>query len=118
MVITGSGANEPTLRAAEAARAAGAPVVAITSYSAGPITDLATVLLVVGGADLPMGSDVISSRLSSLLLLHALQLGVMLRLPPDDPARGGAALREVLRNAVRPDAAHRPTRRRSRRPGS
>ncbi|CUU55352.1 DNA-binding transcriptional regulator, MurR/RpiR family, contains HTH and SIS domains [Parafrankia irregularis] len=114
MVITSSGANEPTLRAAEAARAAGAPVIAITSYSAGPITELATVLLVVGTPGLPLGSETIASRLSSLLLLNALQLAVMLRIPADASAHNAGAIKEVLDHQLRTEAPSSPRRRTTR----
>ena len=46
VVISGSGANEASLRAAAAARAAGARVIALTSFSASPLTERADVTLV------------------------------------------------------------------------
>ncbi|MDF2666813.1 MAG: transcriptional regulator, partial [Microbacterium sp.] len=46
VVISGSGANEASLRAASAARAAGARVIALTSFSASPLTDRADLSLV------------------------------------------------------------------------
>ncbi len=76
LVITSSGANEPSLRAAEAAKASGARVVGITSYVAAPLREYADVVLVVGIPSWPLGSDTIASRLAFLLLLNALQLCV------------------------------------------
>lgn len=46
VVISGSGANEASLRAAFAARAAGARVIALTSFSASPLTERADLSLV------------------------------------------------------------------------
>ncbi|MDF2920172.1 MAG: transcriptional regulator, partial [Microbacterium sp.] len=46
VVISGSGANEASLRAASAARAAGAQVIALTSFSASPLTERADLSLV------------------------------------------------------------------------
>lgn len=46
VVISGSGANEASLRAASAARAAGARVIALTSFSASPLTERADLSLV------------------------------------------------------------------------
>jgi RpiR family transcriptional regulator, carbohydrate utilization regulator len=46
IVISGSGANEASLRAASAARAAGARVIALTSFSASPLTECADLSLV------------------------------------------------------------------------
>jgi DNA-binding MurR/RpiR family transcriptional regulator len=46
VVISGSGANEASLRAASAARAAGARVIALTSFSASPLTERANLSLV------------------------------------------------------------------------
>lgn len=46
LVISGSGANEASLRAASAARAAGARVIALTSFRASPLTERADIALV------------------------------------------------------------------------
>lgn len=46
VVISGSGANEASLRAASAAGAAGARVIALTSFSASPLTERADLSLV------------------------------------------------------------------------
>jgi len=46
VVISGSGANEASLRAAQAARAAGARVIAVTSFMASPLTERADLSLV------------------------------------------------------------------------
>ncbi|MDF2044607.1 MurR/RpiR family transcriptional regulator [Microbacterium sp. Kw_RZR3] len=46
IVLSGSGANEASLRAASAARAAGARVIALTSFSASPLTERADLSLV------------------------------------------------------------------------
>ncbi|WP_163552896.1 MurR/RpiR family transcriptional regulator [Candidatus Frankia alpina] len=100
LVITSSGANEPTLRAAEAARTAGATVIGITSYTSGPLAEIADITLVVGKPDWPVGTDTIASRLASLLLLNALQLAVGLR-RENDPRRVSSLVPDILGHAVR-----------------
>jgi DNA-binding MurR/RpiR family transcriptional regulator len=84
LVVTSSGANEPSLRAAEAAKLAGATVIGLTSYVAAPLRDYADLTLVVGIPSWPLGSDTIASRIASLLLLNAIQICVAAR-------RGGNA---------------------------
>jgi DNA-binding MurR/RpiR family transcriptional regulator len=79
LLVTGSGVNELTLRVAEVARSRGATVIAVTSYPGGPLAELADIMLTVGVAHWPLGSDTIGSRLPSLLLLTALHLAVSLR---------------------------------------
>ncbi len=108
LVITSSGANEPSLRAAEAARTAGAAVIGITSYTAGPLAEIADISLVVGSPDWPISSDMIASRLASLLLLNALQLAVGLR-RTDNPLLAGTVMRDVQGHSVRAeDGPRRP----------
>lgn len=50
VVVSGSGANEASLRAAQAAARAGAVVIAITSFAASALTDLAAMSLVLAPA--------------------------------------------------------------------
>ena len=50
LVVSGSGASESSLRVARAGRAAGVPVVVLTSFVESPLTALADVALVVGPA--------------------------------------------------------------------
>lgn len=47
IVVSGSGANAASLRAAEGARAAGARVIALTSFASSPLADLADLSLVI-----------------------------------------------------------------------
>ncbi|AEH10733.1 MULTISPECIES: MurR/RpiR family transcriptional regulator [Protofrankia] len=103
LVVTSSGANEPTLRAAEAAHTAGAPVIGITSYTAGPLADIADIILVVGTPDWPIGSDMIASRLASLLLLNALQLAVSLR-RENNPQRTGTITANIFGVRAEPES--------------
>ncbi|SNQ47905.1 putative RpiR familytranscriptional regulator with phosphosugar-binding domain [Frankia canadensis] len=109
LVITSSGANEPTLRAAEAARTAGAPVIGITSYTSGPLGEIADILLVVGTPDWPVGTDLIASRLASLLLLNTLQLAVGLR-RGSDPRPESTAVTDLLGYALRAEPTAAPDR--------
>jgi DNA-binding MurR/RpiR family transcriptional regulator len=109
LVVTSSGANEPTLRAAEAARTAGAPVIGITSYTSGPLGDVSDILLVVGTPDWPVGTDLIASRLASMLLLNVLQLSVGLR-RGGDPWHDLEPVADLLATALWPETAGPPDR--------
>jgi DNA-binding MurR/RpiR family transcriptional regulator len=81
LAVSHSGANGPTLTAALAARAAGAVTIGITSYPSSALVDAVDIPLVVGTAVNAAGYDVVTGRISHLLLLHALQVCVALRQP-------------------------------------
>ncbi|MBL7495281.1 MurR/RpiR family transcriptional regulator [Frankia sp. CNm7] len=95
LVISSSGVNELTARTAEIARGRGASIILITSYAAGPLTGLADVSLVVGVPHWPLGSDLLSGRLGSMLLIMTLQLAMTLR-RQSAPGMSAEQLRELL----------------------
>ncbi|MFB2555565.1 MurR/RpiR family transcriptional regulator [Herbiconiux liangxiaofengii] len=83
LVISGSGANELSLKAARAARTAGAGIVAITSFATSPIGALADVALVVAPANAGFRHEVEhTSRIPHVIVLESLVEIVADRLGP------------------------------------
>jgi RpiR family transcriptional regulator, carbohydrate utilization regulator len=78
VAISHTGSSLETLTAADAAAAAGASVVAVTSFAASPLVDRAEVVLVAGGPDLGMHMGAASSRLAHLAVIDILHAGVAL----------------------------------------
>ncbi|MBT1636472.1 MurR/RpiR family transcriptional regulator [Clavibacter michiganensis] len=73
VVISGSGANELSLRGARSARAAGAAVVAVTSFATSPLGALADVALVVAPAKAGFRHEVErTSRIPHVIVLESL----------------------------------------------
>ncbi|MBF4625342.1 MurR/RpiR family transcriptional regulator [Clavibacter sp. VKM Ac-2872] len=73
LVISGSGANELSLRAARSARASGAGIVAVTSFATSPIGALADVALVVAPAKAGFRHEVEhTSRIPHVIVLESL----------------------------------------------
>lgn len=79
IAISGSGVNELTVRAAEAAKTAGATVIGVTSFPRSPLAVLSDIPLVVGFADPSMRLDQFTARIVPMLLLNAIQMAVRLR---------------------------------------
>ncbi|MBC3194492.1 MurR/RpiR family transcriptional regulator [Pseudonocardia sp. C8] len=76
LAVSHSGANRPTLAAVAAAREAGATTIGISSFADSALIQQVDVPLVAGTAVGPMGTDVVTGRVSHVLLLHALQVGI------------------------------------------
>lgn len=73
VVISGSGANESSLRSARAVRAAGAKLVVVTSFARSPLVSLADVALVVAPASGSFRHELEhTSRIPHAVLLEAL----------------------------------------------
>lgn len=73
LVISGSGANDSTLRSANAVRAAGAKLVAVTSFTRSPLVSIADVTLVVAPASGSFRHELEhTSRIPHAVLLEAL----------------------------------------------
>lgn len=73
LVISGSGANDASLRSANAVRAAGASVVAVTSFARSPLVSIADVALVVAPASGSFRHELEhTSRIPHAVLLEAL----------------------------------------------
>lgn len=88
VAITHTGATRSTLAVCEAAKEAGAPVVALTSFRSAPVTEVASVSIVAGGAELGFRLEAMTSRLAHLAVVDALFVALAL----DDPERARAAL--------------------------
>jgi len=81
VVISGSGSNAASLRAAEAATEAGASVAAITSFSRSPLAQLADVVLVVTMPDVTFREEInVTSRVPQTILVEGLVAAVAARL--------------------------------------
>lgn len=82
LVVSGSGANEASLRAASAAATGGAIVLAVTSFAASPLTDLASLALVIAPAGTSFRDELEhTSRAAHALFVEALVDEVASRMP-------------------------------------
>jgi RpiR family carbohydrate utilization transcriptional regulator len=78
VAVSHTGVTPQTLRIVDAARTAGATVVAITSFTDSPLARTADVALVAGGEDLGLQLAASSSRLAHLAVVDMLHAGVAL----------------------------------------
>lgn len=100
LIVSGTGATDTSLRVAEAARAAGAPVVAITSFERSPLAALATVTLVTGMRRTSFSGEVTTSvRVPQTLLVNALVQALAAQ-HPEAAAAARARLLEVIGDAL------------------
>ncbi|WP_458083588.1 MurR/RpiR family transcriptional regulator [Streptomyces malaysiensis] len=81
LVISHTGASRESLLAAEAARAAGAFTVAITSFTNSPLTRVADAALIAGGPEYGFRLEAMASRLAHLGIVDALFVGIAVRRP-------------------------------------
>ncbi|MCQ8186851.1 MurR/RpiR family transcriptional regulator [Streptomyces rugosispiralis] len=81
LVVSHTGASRESLRAAEAARAAGAFVAAITSFTNSPLTRVVDAALVAGGPEYGFRLEAMASRLAHLGIVDALFVGIAVRRP-------------------------------------
>jgi DNA-binding MurR/RpiR family transcriptional regulator len=88
VAISHTGQTRETLTAAAAARDAGAPVVAVTSFFRSPLTELCDHALVAGSAETHHRIEARASRLVHAAVLDGLHAAVVQRLP--DRARAAA----------------------------
>jgi DNA-binding MurR/RpiR family transcriptional regulator len=73
LVVSGSGSNASTLRVADAASTAGATVIAVTAFARSPLTQIASVNLVVTMPDLTFRDEItLASRLPQAILIEGL----------------------------------------------
>ena len=103
LIVSGTGSTDASLRVAEAARAAGAPIVALTAFARSSLAELATVTLV-SALRQPSFSDEItrSLRVPQTLLVNALVHAIVAR-DPDAAAATQARLLEVIGGALAED---------------
>jgi DNA-binding MurR/RpiR family transcriptional regulator len=88
VVVSHTGSTRETLASAQAARDAGATVVAITSFATSPLTELVDHVIVAGTRELALRLEAMASRLAHLAMLDALLVAVAGR----DETRSRAAL--------------------------
>jgi RpiR family transcriptional regulator, carbohydrate utilization regulator len=81
MAVSHTGATQETLGAARGAKEAGARVIAVTSFSTTPLTELADVALVAGGLETSYRVEAMASRLAHLLLIDSLYTSLVLAAP-------------------------------------
>jgi DNA-binding MurR/RpiR family transcriptional regulator len=79
MAVSHTGATQETLGAVRGAREAGARVIAITSFSTTPLTELADVALVAGGLETSYRVEAMASRLAHLLVVDSLYTSLVLK---------------------------------------
>jgi len=91
VVVSHTGSTTETITAAKAAAEAGAAVIAVTSFSTTPLTDVATVALVAGGRETAYRVESMTSRFAHLLVLDSLYVALYLR----DPERSRTAQKRV-----------------------
>lgn len=94
LAISHSGATRSTVDTARRARAAGAQVVAVTSYARSPLTELSTWALVGGGQDLVFGMEAVAGRLAHLTVIDTLTM-IVLALRGEPAERAVSASAEV-----------------------
>jgi DNA-binding MurR/RpiR family transcriptional regulator len=87
LAVSHTGATQETLGAVRGAREAGAAIIAITSFSSTPLTELADVTLVAGGRETSYRVAAMASRLAHLLVIDTLFTSLVL----NDPRRARPA---------------------------
>lgn len=91
VAISHTGATRETVAAAQGVRAAGAALIAVTSFSSSPLTDLADVVLVAGSREITYRVEAMTSRLAHLLVLDTLFVSLVLATPDRSHAAQAAA---------------------------
>nr|WP_175526148.1 MurR/RpiR family transcriptional regulator [Microbacterium azadirachtae] len=81
VVVSHTGSSRDSLRAAQSAAAAGAYVVAITSFASSPLTKVADASLIAGGPDYGFRLEAMASRLAHLGVIDALFVAIAVRRP-------------------------------------
>jgi DNA-binding MurR/RpiR family transcriptional regulator len=87
LAVSHTGATQETLGAVRGANEAGAGIIAITSFSTTPLTELADVALVAGGMETAYRVEAMASRLAHLLIIDTLFTSLVL----GDPRRSKLA---------------------------
>ncbi|MGX6511650.1 SIS domain-containing protein [Rhodococcus sp. SJ-2] len=92
--ISHTGSTFETLAAARAAKAAGATVAALTSFTRSPLTELCDHTIIAGSAETRIRVEAVTSRLVHLAVLDALH--VLLKRQVPDAAKYLQATADVL----------------------
>jgi DNA-binding MurR/RpiR family transcriptional regulator len=82
LAVSHTGATQETLGAVRGAKEAGGRVIAITSFSTTPLTELADVALVAGGLETSYRVEAMASRLAHLLVIDSLYTSLVLKTGP------------------------------------
>jgi RpiR family transcriptional regulator, carbohydrate utilization regulator len=82
LAVSHTGATQETLGAVRGAKEAGARVIAVTSFSTTPLTELADVALVAGGLETSYRVEAMASRLAHLLVVDSLYTSLVLAARP------------------------------------
>jgi DNA-binding MurR/RpiR family transcriptional regulator len=99
VVISGSGANETTMRCALAARDAGASIVLVTAFGRSPLTAVADISLVVGMRDPTFRDELtVTTRIPQFILIEGLAAGVSRRLGEHAQSAHAATMAVVAEN--------------------
>lgn len=104
LIVSGTGSTDASLRVAEAAKAAGAPIIALTAFARSSLAELATVTLVSALRQTSFTDEITRSlRVPQTLLVNALVHAVVAR-DPDAAAAVQARLLEVIGGALAEDS--------------
>jgi DNA-binding MurR/RpiR family transcriptional regulator len=99
LVISGSGANQSSVRAAQAAQRSGATVVLVTAFGRSPLVAHADVTLVVGMPDLTFRDELtLTSRVPQVILLEGLLAALTERLGEAAAAAAARTLEVISAN--------------------
>lgn len=79
LAISHTGSTRETVAAAKSAAAAGAPVLAVTSFFHSPLTEIADLTLVCGSKETAFRVEAMASRLAHLTVLDALYVALAVR---------------------------------------
>lgn len=101
LAISGSGANELTLRSVEAAISSGATVIAVTAFARSPLARATPLSLVVTMHDPSFRDEImLTSRLPQAILIEGLVAAVSQRLGPDAARAKALALEAISAHLV------------------
>lgn len=78
VVISHTGATQETLNATRGAKESGASIIAVTSFTTTPLTELADVVLVAGSRETSHRVEAMASRLAHLLVIDTLYTCLLL----------------------------------------
>jgi DNA-binding MurR/RpiR family transcriptional regulator len=78
IAVSHTGSTRETVHAARTAHEAGASVIAVTSFSTSPLTEVAHAKLVAGGLETRYRIEAMTSRLAHLVVLDALYVSLLL----------------------------------------
>jgi DNA-binding MurR/RpiR family transcriptional regulator len=81
VAVSHTGSTRETVNAARGAREAGATLVAVTSFSQSPLTELADISLIAGSRETHYRVEAMTSRLAHLLVLDTLYVSLVLADP-------------------------------------